>query len=415
MKKICEYNKCTGCASCVNACPKQCISLKNDKYGETHPEVDSLACINCGLCVQSCPNNVELVYNEPKRCYASWITDKATRKLCASGGIGTILAEYVIIYKKGVVFGTSYDKDLMPITTYSEKLEDLEQFKGSKYVQSYIGPNVFKNVKTFLKNGRYVLYIGTPCQIAGLKTYLRKDYDNLLTVDLICHGVSPSQYLAEEVDEVCKKHKINKTSLVSIRFRGNDSTKLPKWRKVLGQGESNNFAFTLWKNKNNTLERCFWQSKTQNYYLAGFLMGVTLRENCYSCNYARPERVSDITLGDFIGLGKIVPFPEKKEGHVSVVFINTEKANLFYSEVSSAMKELRNVERDYTERLEYTPSLLHPYKRHELNIKFRELYPDHGFIYASRKAMHKELKTMHKKERIEYLKSKITRLINQIK
>lgn len=244
--EICSENKCTGCAACVNICPRQCISLTENEYGELHPSVDETKCINCNLCAKTCPNNVPVVFNYPSHCYASWITDTDKRSLCASGGIGTIMAEYAIRHKHGVVFGTAYDDNFIPRVTYTETIEGLEAFKGSKYVQSIISPDTFKQVKDFLRNGRFVLYVGTPCQIAGLKTFLRKDYDNLITIDLICHGVCPTKYFKEEVDYLVNKHQIE--GLSDVRFRGNDGNNfaLTLWDKVIGNKRDNNYVLTLW-------------------------------------------------------------------------------------------------------------------------------------------------------------------------
>ena len=170
--------------------------MQEDDMGAIHPVVDEEKCVGCQLCVKTCPNNVDLQFYYPLQCYASWITDKEKRKICASGGIGTSLAEY-IISKGGVVFGSRYDENLHPIITYTESLEELEYFKGSRYVQSLIGNNTFKQVKCFLRIGRDVLFIGPPCQLAGLKTFLRQEYDNLITVDLLCHGVCPKKNFNE--------------------------------------------------------------------------------------------------------------------------------------------------------------------------------------------------------------------------
>lgn len=410
MDKICEYNKCTGCSACVNICPTKSISLKEDRFGELHPFVDNSTCINCGLCKSSCPNNNKLKYEYPKLCYAAWIEDKSKRSKCASGGIGTILAEYVIRYKDGVVFGTKYDKDLNPIVSPINKLEEVEYFKGSKYVQSYINNSTYKNVKQLLREGTFVLYIGTPCQIAGLKCYLKKEYDNLITVDLICHGVSPMSYLREETNDICSRHNIDKQKVNNIRFRGNDKYPSSIWSRLLGLDRGNNFTYTLWGYEGGQSKRFFCQSKIENYYLAGFLMGITLRENCYSCNYARPERISDITIGDFIGLGKKIPFNHHVK-HVSSVTLNTEKGKSFYHALSEVMVDVCNIERPYEERLEYKPSLLCPYKRHPLNPKFRGLCARRGYIYAIRKTLRRILFVKRVKRFKDINKERMFRLI----
>lgn len=372
--EICKTEKCTGCYACINVCPWHCISMQEDKYGEIHPLVDERKCKKCNLCIKICPNNTLPKYHYPLHCYASWITNKEKRRICASGGIGTILSEYIIRYKHGVVFGTAYDKNFIPCTTHTESIEVLEKFKGSKYVQSIVGEKTFQKMKSFLEDNRVVLYIGTPCQIAGLKNYLRKDYANLLTVDLICHGVCPTKYFKEEVDYIVKKKHIEKLS--DVRFRGNDG---------------NDFCFTLWTEKNGKLQCCYRKNNNNDFYLTGFLLGVSLRENCYSCNYARPDRVSDITIGDFINLGKKVPFKFSKR-NVSSVTTNTIKGDALWKEIMTIIPELRSYEREYSERLEYKPSLVEPFKRHKLNSVFRASYLQWGYLRAIRKVLHKHVR-----------------------
>lgn len=367
--KICPDNICTGCGACTNACRHDCITLEEDKYGELHPKIDEQKCVGCGLCAKACPNNSPLDFLYPKQCYASWIKDVEKRRICASGGIATIMSEYAIRHRNGVVFGTAYDENLVPRTTSAENVNELESFKGSKYVQSIVSNDVFRQIRKLLTDGRFVLYIATPCQIAGLKIFLRKDFDNLITVDLICHGVCPTKYFTDELAYLKSEYKVGK--LTDVRFRGNDG---------------NNYVFTLWDGG----KRLYSGGICQNYYLMGFIWGVTLRENCYSCRYARPERISDITIGDFIGLGKNVPFTHSAN-NVSSVLVNTEKGVGFYAALSAELKELVNVEREYGERLEYRPSLMEPFTRHPLNAEFRQIVATEGYNSAVRSVMRGEM------------------------
>lgn len=388
--EICSYKKCTGCFACVSACPRGCITMNEDKYGELHPFIENAKCVRCGACQKACPNNNNLVYNYPKLCYASWITDEKKRRICASGGIGTIMSEYIIRVRDGVLFGSRYDDDFTPIMTYTDDISELEKYKGSRYVQSIVGSHTFNEVKYFLENNRSVLFIGTPCQIAGLKCFLKKDYESLITVDLICHGCCPTRYFKDEVKEICSSKGIKE--LFDIRFRGNDG---------------NNYSFTFWGKKkvasNQKPKLLYKRNGYESYYLGGFLLGVNLRENCYTCTYARPERVSDITIGDFIGLGKEIPFDYSTD-NVSSVTINTEKGMKFYHMVSKYAPELMNIERAYEERLKYQASLMKPFERHPLTDKFRSFYIDSGYIVASRKVLNRIIIT-----------HRIHRVINNVK
>ena len=267
-----------------------------------------------------------------------------------------------------MVYGTQYDNNMEPHTVGGNTPNDIEKFKGSKYVQSIVG-NAYLKIRENLDNDVFVLYIGTPCQIAGLKTYLKRDYEKLITVDLICHGVCPTTYLNQEIAYL--RRKIGTEYLTDIRFRGNDK---------------HNNRLSLWNNQN----MLFGENSSCDYYFSGFMWGVSLRENCYTCNYARPERISDITIGDFIGLGKNKPFPYSVK-NVSSVLINTQKGAAFYAEISDKLSELVNVERDYNERLEYAPSIREPFKRDSQNPEFRLRYVECGFPIAIRETLRRRV------------------------
>lgn len=202
MIKTNDKKDCCGCSACVQRCPKQCISLYEDEEGFLYPRVDKTVCIDCGLCEKVCPVLNQSEGHEPIAVYAAKNPNEEIRMQSSSGGIFTMLAER-IIDEGGVVFGACWDKDWNVVHDYAESKEDIAKFRGSKYVQSNIG-ETFKQTETFLIEGRKVLFSGTPCQIAGLKHFLLKDYDNLLTIEIICHSVpSPGvwkKYLTEELN-----------------------------------------------------------------------------------------------------------------------------------------------------------------------------------------------------------------------
>ena len=190
MKKIdtLEKKDCSGCMACMNICPKNAIMMKEDKNGFKYPKIDEKLCIDCGLCSKACPviNKLkENLYNI--KVYACKNKDENIRKKSSSGGLFTLFAKY-ILDQEGVVFGAKYDENLRVIHDYIEKDDNINEFRGSKYVQSDIN-STYAKAKKFLSNGRKVLFTGTPCQIEGLITYLGKNYSNLYTQDFICHGV----------------------------------------------------------------------------------------------------------------------------------------------------------------------------------------------------------------------------------
>lgn len=187
MIKVKDKSRCCGCEACVSSCPVQCIDLVMDKEGFLYPQVDVTRCIDCGKCEKVCPELVEAGEGKATGVYAAKNPDDEVRRASSSGGIFTLLAKYVLA-ENGVVFGARFDKDWNVVHDYTESKEGLGAFRGSKYVQSRTG-ETFKQAERFLKAGRKVLFSGTPCQIMGLKRYLRREYDNLLTVDFVCHGV----------------------------------------------------------------------------------------------------------------------------------------------------------------------------------------------------------------------------------
>ena len=237
MIKIYDKQNCCGCTACVQRCPKHCISLKEDEEGFLYPLVDESVCIDCGLCENVCPVLNQKSEKQPLLQYAAKIKNQNIRMNSSSGGIFSLLAESVI-EGEGAVFGARFNDVWNVVHDFTDTKEGLSSFRGSKYVQSYIGDS-FLQAERILKSGRLVMFTGTSCQIRGLKLFLRKDYPNLLTVDFICHGVpSPKVWkkylngiLYKSARMVTKKHAVlSKTypTITSIEFR--DKT-LQGWKK----------------------------------------------------------------------------------------------------------------------------------------------------------------------------------------
>lgn len=334
MIQINDKSLCCGCSACVQSCPQQCISLIADKEGFLYPQVNKTSCIDCGLCEKVCPELHQSEERMPLNVYAAKHPDETIRRKSSSGGIFTLLADTVIDVG-GVVFGARFDTDWNVIHDYTETHEGLRAFRGSKYMQSEIG-NTYKQAEQFLKVGRKVLFSGTPCQIAGLKRFLRKDYENLLAVDFVCHGVpSPlvwQKYLEETLARECDKNSVSshsksllsesngfakgeKLKIKAISFRNKDLG----WKKY-------SFALTLSKaiaaGEENTvsLSSIF----LDNAYMQAFLANLSLRPSCYNCPAKKGKSGSDITLGDFWGIEKIASEVDDDKG-CSLLIINNSK------------------------------------------------------------------------------------------
>ena len=322
MIQISNKSKCCGCTACVSICPKQCITMREDEEGFLYPMVDSSLCIDCNLCKKICPELHSKERREPLNVYAAKHKNEQVRLASSSGGIFTLLAER-IIDENGVVFGARFNSNWNVIHDYTETKKGLTAFRGSKYVQSYMG-NCYQKVKFFLQQGRKVMFTGTPCQIAGLKNYLRKDYDNLLTVDVVCHGVPSPKVWQIYLNEIARKggknsvlfHPISeKQEIKSINFR----SKSTGWKKY-------SFALTLSGatadgEKNTVLLSSIF---TENPYMNAFLSNLNLRPSCYACPTKSGKSGSDITIADFWGIEEVLPEFDDDKG-ISLILSYTEK------------------------------------------------------------------------------------------
>lgn len=315
MIEIREKSKCSGCHACVGICPKQCITMVCDEEGFWYPQVNSEICINCGLCEKVCPiiNPITIEKTEAEiDAYAAYTKKEDVRLNSSSGGVFTEIASYVI-QQGGIVFGAAFGETFEVAHTYTETEEGLETFRGSKYVQSKIG-NSYEQAQQYLKEGRMVLFTGTPCQIGGLLSFLKKPYDNLITQDVICHGV-PSPIVWKQYIKHREKEAASATRKTFFRH------KKYGWKTY-----SVLFEFT-----NNTE---YVQVFSEDLYIRGFLADLCLRPSCYACAFKNKLRPSDFTLADFWGIQNVIPEMDDDQG-TSLVFVNSEKGKKIFEQLKS--------------------------------------------------------------------------------
>ena len=288
MSEICNKADCTGCMACVNVCAHHAITIIQDEEGFDRPQIDDGKCVECGLCQKTCPINHHPVVHEPKGVYSGWSSNETVRISSSSGGAFTEIAR-PILEQGGVVFGCGLDENLQAYHTYVESMDELaDKLRGSKYVQSRIG-NSYSQAKDFLKQGRKVLFSGTPCQIAGLKNYLRRDYDNLITVDLICHGV-PSPMLFEDYKNFMQERENMK--LTDVSFRCKKSSWIFYNMTLKGHVEK------------SSAPKIYIGRYYEDPYIRGFLSDIFLRPSCHQCHFTSTKRCSDFTIADWWGYSK---------------------------------------------------------------------------------------------------------------
>lgn len=338
-KKIKSEKDCTGCYACSSICPQKCISMNCDNEGFEYPNVDYNECIKCGLCIKVCPiiNKVE-EYQHDTKGYACINEDETIRLRSSSGGIFSVIAEHILDCG-GVVFGVGFNEDFKVAHGYVETKDELEKFRGSKYVQSKIG-NTYKQARDFLIQGRKVLFTGTPCQIAGLKSYLDKDYENLLCQDIICHGV-PSSMVWEEYLKFREESSGSKVECVSFR------SKIKGWMK-----------FSLQIKYKNGAE--YHDTIDSDIFLVGFNANLYLRPSCYDCSFKTEHRNADFTIADFWGIQNIEPKMNDDKG-VSLLITHSQKGNKVLEQIR---KKLIIKEINLKKALVFNPAMITSMKKH---------------------------------------------------
>lgn len=307
-----EYLKCNnlescyGCTACEQICPKKAIKLIENSEGFNYPSLNNKLCVNCGLCEKVCPYTKKLVDNEINNVCGLQNLNQDDLMKSSSGGVFIAMAKFVLS-KGGFVAGCILDDNFVVKHILTNDLNLVEKMQGSKYVQSYIG-NVYTNIKELLDDGKFILFSGTPCQVAGLKFFLMKEYNNLLTIDLICHGV-PSQYLLNEyINDMSLDKKIKTLKFRDKKNNGWCASGSIYYKRAIKKTTVNNDSF-------------------YNLYLGNAIS----RMSCYSCKYSTTNRVGDITIGNFWNINDEFSNIDTKNGFSEIKINSNKGMDLFNS------------------------------------------------------------------------------------
>lgn len=317
MISIHDKSLCCGCGSCALSCPKSAIKMHIDEAGFIFPSVNNDLCVECDICEKKCPvlnHDNELDTNH--QIYIAYAKDETIRYNGSSGGMFGLIAKKVIS-SGGIVYGAAFRKNFKLKCTKASNLEELKLLYKSKYLQSDLS-NSFIEIKDILNTGKQVLFVSTPCQVYALKLYLDKDYENLFTVDFVCHGV-PSQALFDKCLEYVEQRKNIRLLEYSFRAKKRNGT-TPHYCKL------------KYEKNGKIKEKIMLYTDSPFYY--GFQKYITLRDSCYDCHFSYSNRTSDITIGDFHEVDKYIKGINRFDG-ISNVVINTPKGNNLWNEIKS--------------------------------------------------------------------------------
>lgn len=352
-----DKSECCGCTACLHSCPVSAISFVEDKEGFMYPEINDEACINCGLCERVCPfEHPEYKNDEHPAVFASLLKDKEERKKSSSGGLFYVLAK-LIIEKGGVVYGATLDNKLNVVHVGVDSLDNLAKLRGSKYVQSDLN-KVFLDIREQLKSDRWVYFVGTGCQVAGLKSYLRKDYPNLITSDLVCHGVPNQKLFSTHVKYLEKKYH-GKVS--DYQFRDNAT-----W------GGCELFQLT---NPQGKIKHIRNSSYELSPYLYSFMYAFTYRHSCYNCKFAQIPRQGDITLADYWGCRSFFPQIDTSKG-VSLILVNNSKGKEIWEKVKDEVEYYSSTVEDGAK---FNSNLVHITKKPEIRNTVYQMIEEKGY------------------------------------
>lgn len=332
------YKECTSCTACSNICPKQCISFNKNKDGFNYPEIDKSKCIECSLCENICPVINKKQTNSKTRAYAVKNKNEKVRLESTSGGFFSLLADYVL-ENDGYVAGAAYDENFVVKHIIINDKSELYRLRGAKYSQSELG-NIFFSIKKLLEEGKMVLFSGTPCQCEGLKVFLKKDYKNLITADLICHGVPSPEVWQKYIDYRSDKEN-GGIRPKKINMRCKDSG----WSNY---GYSTEFVY---ENGKRTLVL-----NSRDLFMKAFVGNICLRESCSDCKAKGINRVTDFTLGDYWGIWNQYPEFDDNRG-TSAVFVHSDKGEELLNNLNGQLEMIKtDVENVYKENISFIES-----------------------------------------------------------
>ena len=364
--KIAAHKACCGCSACEQICPRRCITMQEDSEGFLYPFVDEARCIDCGLCEKVCPEMSPYSQRKPQNTLAAINRQEEIRLKSSSGGIFSLLAEKCIAYG-GMVFGARFTPSWCVEHRGTDKTEDIPHYRGSKYVQSKIG-HCFIEVKELLKKNKPVIFVGTPCQVAGLHHYLGKSYDCLLTIDFICHGVSSPAvwrwYINDVANSLVRSNWLNRIiyknnplkAVRNIEFRNKEKG----WKQfhiVIDVGD-------IQKKRLSSVHY-------ENPFMRSFLTNFNLRPSCYQCSNKAGRSHSDITLADFWNVHKVVDDYDDDKG-TSLILINTKKGAAAFGEIKCKSQEV-----DFEDAIQYNQAWHTSYAEPERRSEFFQKYTTH--------------------------------------
>lgn len=363
-------SNCCGCEACANICPQHAIDMVEDEYGYKYPQINHEKCIGCGLCKKTCAYQNECEFNENNSAYAGVTENEELLMKSASGGVFAQIATN-IIKQNGIVYGCSLEKEsgkLTPKHIRIDNLEELKKLQGSKYVQSDMNDTYIK-VKEDLYLDKTVLFSGTPCQVSALKKYIgKKNNGKLYTIEIICHGVPNKRMFQDYVDYIEVRNNIKVKKFI---FRSKEKNKNNQYKAMYTYIDKNG------KEKSKKIA-----SYICSYYKL-FLNSEIFRESCYSCKYARSERVADITIGDFWGIEKEHPEYLKDNGGdlnekngISCILVNNE----FGKEILEKYCNNINIkESNFEKAASQNKQLNHPSLKSRNREEILEIFREYGY------------------------------------